>query len=83
VNSSKHLPRSESGGEVIPVSGPRRAEATGDFGDYSLWRCEFAFAVLVPANSPFYAVEVSYRDERTYSNAEMAAENWAVAFSLD
>jgi hypothetical protein len=60
-----------------------RIERTEDFGNYSFWHCEFSFAVSVPADSPFYAVEVSHHDELTYSNADMVARNWTVAFSLD
>ena len=60
-----------------------RVEDTRDFGNYKFLQCELSFSVMVPANSPSYALEVSHRVEPTYSNAEMAAQNWTVAFSID
>ena len=59
-----------------------RVEDTRDFGNYSFWRCQFSVEVLVPGDSHFYAIEVSHRGERTYSNAELVALGWTVNFSL-
>lgn len=55
-----------------------RVEDIRDFGNYSFWRCEFSFDVLVPADSPFYALDVSHRGELTYSNADMVTLGWIV-----
>jgi hypothetical protein len=45
-------------------------------------RCYFPFGVDVPTDVAFYEVEVSHRGGLTYSNAEMVAQDWTVAFVL-
>ena len=59
-----------------------RVEDTRDFGNYSFWRCTFSFAVSVPPDSPFYAVEIPNGLELTYSNADMITLHWTVDFNL-
>lgn len=49
----------------------------------TMWFCTFDFSVEVPADRPFYVIEVSHRGELTYSLADMQENDWTLSLTLD
>ena len=48
----------------------------------TMWFCTFDFSLEVPADMPFYVIEVSHRGELTYSLAEMEEQDWMLSLTL-